>query len=221
MMTRTRITGVAALAAVLALGACTDPSYLGNTDDPNARAKRGALIGGLLGAGIGAVTSDDDKAETVIGSAIAGAAVGGLIGNQLDKQAAELRQTLDDDIGVINTGDRLIVSLPNDITFDTDSAFVRPQLKSDLSKVAASLLRYPDTNVQVIGHTDSDGDAAYNVNLSVRRANAVADELQAGGVPYTRLRTIGRGEDEPIASNLTPEGKARNRRVEIVVIPNA
>jgi outer membrane protein OmpA-like peptidoglycan-associated protein len=221
MMTRTRITGVAALGAVLALGACTDPTYLGNTDDPNARAKRGALIGGLLGAGIGAVTSDDDKAETVIGSAIAGAAVGGLIGNQLDKQAAELRQTLDDDIGVINTGDRLIVSLPNDITFDTDSAFVRPQLKSDLSKVAASLLRYPDTNVQVIGHTDSDGEASYNVNLSVRRANAVADELQAGGVPYTRLRTIGRGEDEPIASNLTEEGKARNRRVEIVVIPNA
>ncbi|MCI5095750.1 MAG: OmpA family protein [Rhodobacteraceae bacterium] len=220
-MTRTRITGVAALGAVLALGACTDPTYLGNTDDPNARAKRGALIGGLLGAGIGAVTSDDDKAETVIGSAIAGAAVGGLIGNQLDKQAAELRQTLDDDIGVINTGDRLIVSLPNDITFDTDSAFVRPQLKSDLSKVAASLLRYPDTNVQVIGHTDSDGEASYNVNLSVRRANAVADELQAGGVPYTRLRTIGRGEDEPIASNLTEEGKARNRRVEIVVIPNA
>ena len=221
MMTRTRITGVAALGAVLALGACTDPTYLGNTDDPNARAKRGALIGGLLGAGIGAVTSDDDKAETVIGSAIAGAAVGGLIGNQLDKQAAELRQTLDDDIGVINTGDRLIVSLPNDITFDTDSAFVRPQLKSDLSKVAASLLRYPDTNVQVIGHTDSDGEASYNVNLSVRRANAVADELQAGGVPYSRLRTIGRGEDEPIASNLTEEGKARNRRVEIVVIPNA
>ncbi len=221
MMTRTRITGVAALGAVLALGACTDPTYLGNTDDPNVRAKRGALIGGLLGAGIGAVTSDDDKAETVIGSAIAGAAVGGLIGNQLDKQAAELRQTLDDDIGVINTGDRLIVSLPNDITFDTDSAFVRPQLKSDLSKVAASLLRYPDTNVQVIGHTDSDGEASYNVNLSVRRANAVADELQAGGVPYTRLRTIGRGEDEPIASNLTEEGKARNRRVEIVVIPNA
>jgi outer membrane protein OmpA-like peptidoglycan-associated protein len=98
---------------------------------------------------------------------------------------------------------------------------VRPQLKSDLSKVAASLLRYPDTNVQVIGHTDSDGEASYNVNLSVRRANAVADELQASGVPYTRLRTIGRGEDEPIASNLTEEGKARNRRVEIVVIPNA
>ncbi|MBE1285569.1 MAG: OmpA family protein [Rhodobacteraceae bacterium] len=213
-----KATSVLSLTAVLALGACTDPALL-DPNDPYSKTKQGALIGGLIGAGIGAATSDDDKAETIIGSAIAGAAVGGLIGNQLDKQAAELRQQLDDDIGIVNTGDRLIVSLPNDITFDTDSAVVRSGLKDDLSKLASSMQKYPDTSVEVIGHTDSDGDAAYNMGLSQRRANAVADELQANGVPYNRLRTSGRGEDQPIGSNLTPEGKAQNRRVEIVVIP--
>ena len=81
------------------------------------------------------------------------------------------------------------------------------------------MLKYPASTVQVIGHTDSDGDAAYNIGLSQRRANAVADILQAGGVTFDRLTTIGRGEEEPIASNLTAEGKAQNRRVEIVVIP--
>lgn len=75
--------------------------------------------------------------------------------------------------------------------------------------------------VQVIGHTDSDGEATYNLGLSHQRANAVADILQAGGVPFNRLQTRGMGEEQPVASNLTPDGKARNRRVEIVVIPNS
>jgi outer membrane protein OmpA-like peptidoglycan-associated protein len=219
-MTLTRIPTLVAAGAVLALGACTDPAYL-NADDPHAKAKQGALIGGLLGAGAAALASDDNKAPKILGGAAAGALIGGVIGNELDKQEAELRQQLDDDISIVNTGDRLIVSLPNDLTFDTDSAFVRPVLKADLAKVANSLQRYPNSTVQVIGHTDSDGEAAYNLALSQRRAIAVADELQAGGVSYTRIRTSGRGEDEPVASNLNAAGKARNRRVEIVVIPNA
>ena len=197
-MTFAKATSVLTLGAVLALGACTNPAYL-DPDDPYSKTKQGALIGGLLGAGIGALTSDDDKAATIAGSAVLGAAAGGLIGNQLDKQAAELRQELDDGISIVNQGDRLVVSL---------------------SKVAANLQKYPDSTVQVIGHTDSDGEASYNLALSQRRANAVADELQASGVSYTRIRTTGRGEDEPVASNLDEAGKARNRRVEIVVIPN-
>ena len=218
-MTIARTASIVALGA-LTLGACTNPAYL-DSNDPHSKAKQGALIGGLLGAGVGALTSDDDKAATIAGSAVAGALVGGLIGNELDKQEAELRQQLDDDISIVNTGDRLIVSLPNDLTFDTDSYFVRPVLKADLAKVADSLQRYPNSTVQVIGHTDSDGEASYNLALSQRRANAVADELQAGGVSYSRIRTSGRGEDEPVASNLDAAGKAQNRRVEIVVIPNA
>jgi outer membrane protein OmpA-like peptidoglycan-associated protein len=94
-------------------------------------------------------------------------------------------------------------------------------LYPDIRDVGQSLLAYPNTTVQVIGHTDSDGDATYNLNLSQRRAQAVADVVLSEGVPYGRVQVIGRGEDQPIASNLTPEGKAQNRRVEIVILPNA
>ena len=221
-MTISKLPVAAGLSAILALGACTDPATLSSQTDPNQNAKQGALIGGLIGAGAGAIANDSDRGLGALTGAAVGAAAGGLVGNQLDRQAAELRQQLaNDGITITNTGDRLVVSVPNDITFDTDSAAVRPALRSDLNKVAQNLLRYPNSAVQVIGHTDSDGDAAYNQGLSVRRANAVGDILQAGGVSYDRVQTIGRGEEQPIASNLTAEGKARNRRVEIVIVPRS
>lgn len=212
---------IGVLTAAVALSACNDPASYGAPGGIN-RSQNGAIIGGLIGAGIGAATSDDDKAATIAGSAAIGALAGGLIGRELDKQEAELRQSLDNDaISIVNTGDKLIVSLPNDLTFATDSAAISSIVRGDLRKVAGSLQRYPGSVVQVIGHTDSDGAAAYNYGLSERRANAVADEMAAGGVSYGRMRIIGRGEDAPVASNLTPEGKARNRRVEIVIIPQA
>ena len=213
-----KLTAAAALSSILVLGACTDPALLDANDD-NRNAKQGALLGGLLGAGISAVTGGD--AGDIAVATAAGAVAGGLIGNELDKQEAELRaQLANDGITITNTGDRLIVSLPQDITFDTDSFTVRPSLRSDLGKVADNLVAYPDSTVQVIGHTDNVGDATYNLGLSQRRASAVADVLQSNGVTYDRLQTIGRGEGQPIASNLTPEGRAQNRRVEIIVIPN-
>jgi len=132
-----------------------------------------------------------------------------------------LRQQLDEDVRIVNTGDRLILTMPQDILFDVDSATVRSVLRDDLFKVADSLRRYPDTTVQVVGHTDSDGAASYNQRLSERRANAVADVLLDGGVRGGRIRAFGEGEDQPVASNLTPEGKRQNRRVEIVILPNA
>lgn len=171
---------------------------------------------------MGALTNDSDPGLGALTGAVVGATAGGVIGNQLDKQERELRQTLaNDEITIVNTGDRLILSFPNDLTFATDSAAISPAVQGDLRKVANSLVRYPNSLVQVIGHTDSDGAASYNQDLSVRRANAVADQIQAGGVPYSRLSIIGRGEEQPVASNLTPEGKARNRRVEVVVIPQS
>ncbi|WP_425046708.1 OmpA family protein [Primorskyibacter sp. S87] len=214
---------IAASSAVFLLGACTNPASLTATsvgEDPYKKTKEGALVGGVLGAGIGALTGTNTATAALAGAAV-GAIAGGAIGAQLDKQAAELRQELSNDgISITNAGDRMIVSVPNDITFATDSAEVNPALRSDLDRVAANLLKYPDNTVQVIGHTDSDGEAGYNQSLSERRANSVADILQTGGVPYTRLTTAGRGEDAPIASNLTDDGKAQNRRVEIVVFPN-
>lgn len=218
-MTYARLSSAAAALAVLGLGACTDPGAL---SQPGSKTQQGAIIGGILGAGVGAIANDSDPGLGAVTGALVGATAGGVIGNQLDAQERELRQTLaNDSITITNTGDRLILSFPNDLTFATDSAAVAPAVQADLRRVADSLVRYPNSTVQVIGHTDSDGDASYNHGLSVRRANAVADHIQAGGVPYHRMRIIGRGEEQPVASNLTLEGKARNRRVEVVVIPQA
>ncbi len=206
-------------ASLLMATACTDPAMV--TNNPNQRTQQGALLGGLLGAGVGAVASDKKGKGAVIGG-IAGAAAGAAIGYSLDKQAAELQQDIgNQDVTVTNTGDRLIVTLPHDILFASDSASVNSGLRSDLFKVADSLQKYPESNVQVVGHTDNTGSAAYNQDLSERRANAVADVLMNGGVGFDRIQTYGRGEDQPVGSNLTEEGKAQNRRVEIVILPTA
>lgn len=205
--------------AALTLSACTDPATLGGAGERSNTAT-GVGIGALVGGAIGALTADNTGKGAAIG-AVVGAAAGGAIGYQLDQQAAEMRATLDDDIQVRRENDRLVVTLPQDITFDTDSSYVRPSLQTELNKVAASLVKYPQSNVQVIGHTDNEGDAAYNYGLSQRRAQSVSSILQDGGVGAGRIVTAGRGEDQPIASNLTPEGRAQNRRVEIIVVPTA
>jgi len=207
-------------ASLLLLSACAEPAHL-KGQDPNARTKQGALIGGVLGALTGAAASDKKGKGAIIGGAI-GAVGGAAIGNALDRQAAELeRDIANDNVTVTNTGDRLIVTLPQDILFAIDSSSVNSGLRSDLLTVADSLQSYPDTTVQIVGHTDNTGSAAYNQGLSERRANSVADVLMDGGVPFSRIETFGRGEDQPVASNLTEEGRAQNRRVEIVILPNA
>ncbi|WP_121630390.1 OmpA family protein [Tropicibacter alexandrii] len=214
---------ILAVVGAMTLGACTTGPMF-DQNDPNRQAKTGALAGAAVGALAGRALGGGDKGErnrATVAGALVGAAAGAAIGNQLDKQEAELRQQLGPDTSIRNTGDRLIVTMPQDILFATDSADLRPGLIPDLRDVAQSLLAYPNTTAQVIGHTDSDGDAAYNQNLSQRRAQSVANVLTGSGVPSSRLQVIGRGEDQPIASNLTPEGKAQNRRVEIVILPNA
>jgi outer membrane protein OmpA-like peptidoglycan-associated protein len=113
------------------------------------------------------------------------------------------------------------VSFPEAILFASGSFTVRPGLNDDMFNLTKSLQRYPESTIQIVGHTDSDGDAGSNQQLSERRANAVADVLLNQGVPFQRIQTFGRGESQPIASNFTPEGKAQNRRVEIVILPNA
>lgn len=202
--------------------ACTDPAMVGDGTTPtNQKTQAGAMIGGLAGAITGAVVSSDPAKGALIGGAV-GALGGAAIGNALDKQEAELRASLGNgDIKITNTGDRLVVTMPQDILFAVDSHAVQPGLRNDLMSVAQSLQNYPNTKVQVLGHTDNSGEAAYNQGLSERRANAVADVLMSGGVAFERIQTFGRGEDQPVASNLTDEGKAQNRRVEIVILPTA
>jgi len=214
---------IKAIAAVLSgamfLGACTDPGQLNDPNNPNRNRDQGILLGAGLGALVGNLAGGDT--EATMAGAVVGGVAGGLIGNELDKQEADLRASLGDDrVRIVNTGDRLIVTLPQDILFATDSFAVRPALMDDLRAVSRNLQSYPNSTVQVIGHTDNTGDAAYNQALSERRASSVANVLIGAGTSSARIVTIGRGEDVPVASNLSPEGRALNRRVEIVILPN-
>jgi outer membrane protein OmpA-like peptidoglycan-associated protein len=207
-----------ATAGLLAMSACVDPNAF--PDDPDGRQKQGAVLGGVIGAVAGAaVSSDDDRLKgAIIGGAL-GAGAGALIGADLDRQAQELRGQVSSGVTVTNYGDYLVVNMPQDLLFAVDSAAVRPDLRGDLQAVAASLLKYPNSRIEVVGHTDNTGSAAYNRDLSQRRASSVAAILRDSGVPTGRVSAIGRGEDQPVASNLTPEGRAQNRRVEIIIRP--
>jgi len=222
-MIRAKTSAMFAAVSLLGLTACTNGPLM-DPNDPNRQAKQGALIGAGVGAVAGALAGNDpeERRANALGGAIVGAGAGALIGNRLDRQEADLRAQLgNDNVTIQNTGDRLIVTLPQDILFATDSATVRPDLQRDLRTVAQNLNAYPNTSVQVIGHTDNTGDAGYNQALSQRRAQSVSGILISEGVSSSRIQSIGRGEDAPIASNLTPEGRQQNRRVEIVILPNA
>lgn len=189
--------------------------------DPDANAREGAIAGAIIGGVAGAATgSGSDRLGRAIGGAVIGAAVGGIGGTIIDQQEADLRGSLGGNVTVTNMGSYLVVNMPQDLLFTTDSASLRPDLLSDLNAVAASLNRYPNSTVEVIGHTDNAGTSAYNMDLSQRRASSVASSLIGYGVPSSRVRAYGRGEEQPIASNLTPQGMALNRRVEIIIRPN-
>lgn len=223
-MISSKFTLAAAVAGAMALGACTTPggNILAQPGDPNQKTKNGALIGAGAGALLGALSKGDgNRGDAALKGAIIGGAVGAGVGYSLDRQEAELRKQLNSNVAITNTGDRLIVTLPNNLLFATDSTAVSATLQGDLRALAQNVQTYANSTLQVIGHTDSDGDAAYNQELSEGRARAVGNILASEGVPRNRLQTFGRGEAQPVASNLTPEGKAQNRRVEIVILPNA
>ncbi len=217
-MTLSRFSLIAALAAVTLTAACEDPGAPGSRA-PGDRTQQGIIAGGLLGAVTGALVSED-RGKGLIAGAIVGAGTGAAVGYSLDKQEAELRSTLGNGATITNTGDRLIVTMPQDILFQTDSATLNPSLQADLQSVARSLMDYPASTVQVLGHTDDRGTAAYNYDLSQRRAAAVSSVLIGSGVPAGRIQSIGRGFDQPVASNQTEAGRAQNRRVDIVILPN-
>jgi len=214
MIMRTKFT-ILATASALALAGCT------TTREPlGERTQSGAIIGGMLGGVLGAANNSSDPGMGAVAGAAAGALAGGAIGAALDRQARDLRGSLsNDDIRIQNTGEELIVTMPEGILFDIDSAAIRGSLQADLRALARNLQQYPNTTINVLGHTDSTGSAAYNQDLSTRRAQAVAGVLLQEGVAPGRVRSIGRGEDEPIASNLTPDGRAQNRRVEVIITP--
>lgn len=211
-----------ALVAVSLLAACTtvDP-YTG--EQKTASATKGALGGALVGAIVGALTNTSDSEQTrknaLLGAGI-GALAGAGIGQYMDNQEAVLRAQLEGTgVGVTRVGDEIILNMPGNVTFDTDSDAIKSGFYDVLSSVTLVFEKYEQTYIDVLGHTDSTGSDAHNDDLSQRRARSVADYFSSHGVLYDRMMVRGFGERMPIASNETPEGRQQNRRVEIRIAP--
>lgn len=210
------------LVAATLLAACTtvDP-YTG--EQKTANATKGALGGAFLGAIAGALTNTSDSKQTrknaLLGAGI-GALAGAGIGQYMDKQEAMLRSRLEGTgVGVTRVGDEIILNMPGNVTFDTDSDAIQSGFYDVLSSVTLVFKEYEKTYIDILGHTDSTGSDAYNNDLSQRRANSVASYFSSRGILYDRMMVRGYGERMPIASNDTPQGRQQNRRVEIRIAP--
>jgi len=206
-----------AVAALLSTSACvTDP----NTGEKKVSrtaigagggALAGLLIGGLLGGRTG----------RIVGAGIGGVA-GGIIGYKMDQQIKELKEgTAGSGVDVTETdnGQAILLNLPDGVTFDVGSYTLKPQFRDTLDRVAESMIKYPNSLIDVYGHTDSTGSDAYNQTLSENRARTVANYLASRGVSSARIRSQGFGETMPIADNATESGRSKNRRVEIKIVP--
>ena len=216
MITSRLIASGLAAVSLIGLSACvTDP----NTGEQHVSR---TAIGGVGGAGLGYLLGDlvGGKTARIVGAGIGGVA-GGVIGNKLDQQIRELDEATEGsgvDVSKTPDGESILVNLP-DVTFAVDSTTISPSFRAALDEVASSLQKYPDSLVDVMGHTDADGSDAYNLDLSRRRAESVKGYLVMRGVSSARVATIGYGEQYPRADNTTAEGKALNRRVEIRITP--
>ena len=212
----------AALAGAVLLTGCA--TYTGQTSDPNDpnRTRTGALIGAGIGAVAGLLSGDDavERRQRALVGAGVGALAGGGIGAYQDRQEAELRRELaGSGVDVVRQGDNITLNMPGNITFAFDSSNQQSQFHPILDNVADTLNEYNQTVIEVAGHTDSVGDSGYNQNLSVERAQSVANYLSGRGVMQQRMIVTGAGETRPIASNDTEAGRAQNRRVEITIVP--
>ncbi|RZJ41627.1 MAG: OmpA family protein, partial [Brevundimonas sp.] len=149
-----------------------------------------------------------------------GALGGAAVGQYMDRQQRELEAELSGSgVGVARQGDNLVLRMPSDVTFASNQSAVNSRFYATLDDVAAVLNRYDQSTIDIVGHADSDGSDDYNLNLSRQRASSVAQYLVQRNVLADRLYVDGRGESQPIASNATAEGKAQNRRVEILIRP--
>ena len=185
------------------------------------RSQKGAVIGGAGGGVVGGVVGRS-IGNTAMG-AIIGATVGGvggaIIGRQMDKQAEEIAKEMGD-VDVIREGEAIVIKFKDKVLFGYDRSDLSDDAKTSLDKLRATLLKYPETNITIIGHTDSKGTAKYNQTLSESRANSVASYTSRNGIDNNRLTAIGKGETDPVATNDTEEGSASNRRVEFVITAN-
>jgi outer membrane protein OmpA-like peptidoglycan-associated protein len=198
-----------AAAAFLATG-CADMS----------ERQKGTAVGAGVGAGVGAVIGSATGGRAGTGAVIGGA-LGAVAGNLWSKRMEDRRYAMEQatrgtNVEVTRTEDnQLKLNIPNDISFDSGSAAIKPQLRSVLDPFANSLRDDPTARLVIVGHTDNTGSDAINNPLSIERANSVRDYLTTRGMASARVETAGRGEREPVAENNTESGRAKNRRVEI------
>ena len=190
----------------LVLAGCATKAQTGAA----AGAAGGAAVGGAVGAAAG------NTAAGVIIGAVVGGAAGAIIGNEMDKQAKELKQNIPG-ATVERVGEGIKVTFDSGLLFGFDSAELKPEARTNLRNLALSLDQYEGTNIFIIGYTDDVGGFSYNLRLSDRRAQSAADYLTLQGVSSDRLLATGLGEDEPVASNGSEEGRAQTRRVEIAI----
>jgi outer membrane protein OmpA-like peptidoglycan-associated protein len=210
-MYRPTIRAFPALAALVAAGACASMN----------QKERGAVIGASAGAAVGAVVGNANGSTAkgaIIGAAVGGAA-GAVIGHQMDQQAKEIKQGIPGAV-VERVGEGLQVTFESGLLFPYDSDVLTSAAQQNLATLASSLDKYPNTDIIIVGHTDSNGSDSYNMTLSERRAAAAVNYLVGRGVSRARLRGAGRGETEPVANNDTDAGRQKNRRVEVAIYAN-
>lgn len=207
---------VTALASSMALAGCASTNTTGTTSQDWSKTAVGALAGAALGAGISKATGGEETGR----DAAIGAAIGAGVGYYMQQQAQQLQTQMAGtgvDVALDPNTNDIKLTMPSSITFDTAKSDVKPAFTGTLNDLAATLGQYNQTNIVVMGHTDSDGSNAYNQNLSEQRARAVASYIYNKGVAANRISTIGYGETRPVATNATAAGKAENRRVEIKI----
>ncbi|WP_425993009.1 OmpA family protein [Brevundimonas sp. TWP2-3-2] len=215
------VTGLG-VAAMLGAGACTTMDPYSSTPSRN-NTGTGAIYGALGGAVLGYLTNTSDgeqgRRNALIGAGV-GALGGAAVGNYMDRQQRAMEAELSGSgVGVARQGDNLVLRMPSDVTFAVNQSNIEPRFDSVLRDVAGVLAEYDRSLVDVVGHTDSSGGDAINQPLSERRALAVADALISSGVQRERLFVAGQSSRVPVASNATAEGRAQNRRVEILIRP--
>ncbi len=206
--------------ATLAVAVATS-AFLLTSCSSLTKTQKGAGVGAVAGGTIGAIIgkkAGNTAVGAIIGGAIGGTA-GAYIGRKMDRQAAEIQKTVPN-AEVIREGEGIIVKFDSGILFDVDQSQLKTAARTNIESLATSMKNNAETNILIIGHTDATGSDAYNERLSHRRAEAVKAYTVSQGISNARLTTQGRGETEPIADNTTVEGRAQNRRVEIVIVAN-
>lgn len=180
--------------------------------------EEGAIIGAAAGGAVGGVIGNQtgSTARGAIIGAVVGGTAGAIIGHQMDQQAKELSQTIKG-AKVERVGEGIQVTFDSGLLFAFDSDQIQPAAGTNLTELATSLKRYPESQLLIVGHTDNVGDDSYNQALSQRRANSAATYLAAQGVASTRLTASGKGEAEPVTTNDTDAGRQQNRRVEVAI----